>query len=171
MWFHEIWVGIGGFWFRVKNMINCSLCWIMLLMMLLWYVSDALLRIEPMTNVANHFGCLGDQKGVFGWVRGCEIAGFYSAQMNTRSSEPAVAQASQPSLKRATPFCAQFRILPVRSSVSQANVKRAKTQLSSFASLKRNSRRLSERRQLCPDFRKLAVHLSEPEASFKRTKL
>ena len=59
----------------------------MLLMMLLWYVSDALLRIEPITNVANHFGCLGDQKGVFGWVRGCEIVGFYSAQMSSRSSE------------------------------------------------------------------------------------
>jgi len=45
-------------------------------MMLLRIVSDALLCIEPITNVANHFGWLGDQNGVFGWERVSEIVGF-----------------------------------------------------------------------------------------------
>ena len=80
--------------------------------------------------------------------------------MNSRSSEMAVAQASDT-------FCVQFRILPVRSSVSQANAKRVKSQLSSFASLKQNSRRSSE---IFPEPVVGERRSSGRQASSKRTK-
>ncbi len=97
---------------------------------------------------------------------GLEIASWNSAQMSTRSSEIPFAQASN-FLQR------PVWILAARLSEPRANQERVKSQPSSFASLKRNSRRLSERRQFLPRILEMACSLkrtrSEPEARKNQT--
>jgi len=63
---------------------------------------------------------------------------------------------------------AQNCYLTVRSSVSQANAKRAKSKLSSFGSLQRSARRLSERPKFCPEPVACERRSSECQASLKR---
>jgi len=98
--------------------------------------------------------------------KGLEIVGYNSAQMSTRSSEIPFAQASNSLLR-------PVWILAARLSEPRANQERVKSQPSSFASLKRNSRRLSERRQFLPRILEMACSLkrtrSEPQARKNQT--
>jgi len=126
-------------------------------------VHDDMMDIRPVNVFVNQFGWLGDQNWVFGWKWGLKIVVLETAQMNTRSSEQTVAQASDT-------VPAQNWNLPVRSSVPQANSKRAKPDVTTFWSLKRAARRLSEQREFLSRILKIVVRSSEPYASCKRAK-
>jgi len=100
---------------------------------------DALVRSEPINLILKSFRVIGESKMGFLDDIGLENRRLDSAQMSTRSSEVPFAQASN-NLPR------PVWILAARLSEPRANQERMKTQPSSFASLKRDSRRLSERR-------------------------
>ena len=101
--------------------------------------SVVLLCHEPVNNVSKPFWVIGESKMGFLDGIGLEIVSRNSAQMSTRLSETPFAQASN-NLPR------PVWILAARLSEPRANQERMKTQPSSFASLKRDFRRLSERR-------------------------
>ena len=113
---------------------------------------DALVSSEPINLILKSFWVIGELKMGFLDEIGLEIVSYNSAQMSARSSELPVAQASDS-------LHAQSEILVARLSEPRANPERAKSQPSSFASLKRNTRRLSERRQFLPRILELACSL------------
>jgi len=135
----------------------------MLLMTFPWVVYDVLLYIEPITNVANHFGWLGDQNGVFGWERVLGIVVF-------ELPDEASLKRSYPSLKRAAFVVAQNCFALVCSSELQANSKRAKPNVSSFRSLKRDTRRLSEQREFLPKILKISRSLKRTVSELQASK-
>ena len=90
-------------------------------------------------RLCKSFWVIGGSKLGFWMKMGFENRSFETAQMSVRSSEQTVAQASD--IVRA-----QDWNLTVRLSVSQANAKRTKLEVSTFASLKRRTSRLGERR-------------------------
>ena len=101
-------------WIRVKNMeMPWLMNYMMMMMMLMWVVSVVLSCHKPMNIVSNHFGSLGDQSWDF-WAK---------------------------TMLKSQPFC--WKLRPHAQAHAQACSQRARTQLSSFRTLKRPLARLS----------------------------